>query len=191
MPKLIVGLGNIGKDYEKTRHNVGFFVVDRLAELQNTDLGRSKFKGQFGEFFAENGEKVILLKPQTMMNLSGESVAPWMEFLKIPGSDTMIVYDELDLPLGRLRGQWGGGSGGHNGIRSITTCLGHPDFCRLRVGIGRPALKTQVTSYVLSPFSKQEIPQVEATVDQAVKAVELFIKMGLDPMMQMVNKRPS
>lgn len=191
MPKLIVGLGNTGSDYEKTRHNVGFFVVDRLAEIQNIDLSRSKFKAKFGEFFAESGEKVILLKPQTMMNLSGEAVGPWMEFLKIPGQDVLVIYDELDLPLGRLRGQWGGGSGGHNGIRSIAACLGHPDFCRLRIGIGRPALKTQVTGYVLSNFAKQESAQVEEFVDRAAEACQLFIKLGLDPMMQMVNKKPS
>src|SRR5436190_3681677 len=134
MAKLIVGLGNIGHEYEKTRHNVGFFIVDRLAEELGIAFQRTKFHGQFGEMLAPSGEKIILLKPQTMMNLSGKSVAPWMEFLKLAGEDTLVIHDELDLPLGRMKGQWAGSSGGHNGIASILECLGQPDFCRLRVG---------------------------------------------------------
>lgn len=190
MTKLIVGLGNTGKKYEKTRHNVGFFIVDRLAAARDCSFSREKFQGAYGEFLLGE-EKVILLKPQTMMNLSGECVAPWLNFLKLDGRDVLVAYDELDLPLGRLRGQWSGGAGGHNGIGSLIESLGHPDFCRLRVGIGRPPLKSQVVSYVLSPFGEEQREPIEAAIERAVQALEIFIEKGLDPMMQVVNKKDS
>jgi len=189
MTKLIVGLGNIGQEYEKTRHNVGFFIVDRLAELQGVDIKRKKFQGHSAEYLNESGEKVILLKPQTMMNLSGKSVAPWIDFLKLEGDEVLVIHDELDLPLGRMKGQWAGSAGGHNGIGSILECLGHPNFCRLRVGIGRPALKHQVVRFVLSPFTPEERAKIELSVEKGLEAVKIFIKMGLDPMMQMVNTK--
>jgi len=189
LAKLIVGLGNIGHEYEKTRHNVGFFIVDRLAEELGIAFQRTKFHGQFGELLAPSGEKIILLKPQTMMNLSGKSVAPWMDFLKLAGEDTLVIHDELDLPLGRMKGQWAGSSGGHNGIASILENLGHSDFCRLRVGVGRPAAKHQVIRFVLSPFGSEELPLVKETVEKGLEAAQVFLKMGLDPMMQMVNRK--
>ena len=188
MTKLIVGLGNIGKKYEKTRHNVGFFIVDRFAQAHECALTREKFQGTHGDFLLGE-EKVILLKPQTMMNLSGECVAPWLDFLKLDGRDVLIVHDELDLPLARLRGQWDGGAGGHNGLASIIECTGHPDFCRLRVGIGRPPAKSQVVSYVLSPFPEPELEAVQGILNRAVQALEIFVEKGLDPMMQVVNKK--
>ena len=190
MTKLIVGLGNIGKKYAKTRHNFWFFILDRLALSRDCDLSREKFQGLYGDFLLGE-EKVILLKPQTMMNLSGECVAPWLDFLKLDGRDVIIVYDELDLPLARLRGQWDGGAGGHNGIASIIEFVGHPDFCRLRVGIGRPPTKSQVVSYVLSPFQETELEEVKGAIDRAVQALEIFVEKGLDPMMQVVNKKDS
>ena len=152
MPKLIVGLGNIGKEYEKTRHNVGFFIVDRLAEAWGVGFTKKKFQGSYTEAFFE-GEKVFLLKPQTFMNLSGRSVGPWLDFLKLEGRDCLVIHDDLDLSLGRLRGQWAGGSGGNKGIASILEVLGHPDFCRLRVGIGRPPGRMDPAAYVLSANS--------------------------------------
>jgi PTH1 family peptidyl-tRNA hydrolase len=188
MTKLVVGLGNLGTKYEKTRHNVGFFIVDRLASSHECRFSREKFQGIYCDFLLGT-EKVVLLKPQTMMNLSGECVAPWMEFLKLDGRDVLVVHDELDLPLGRFRGQWAGSSGGNNGIQSILERLGHPDFCRLRVGVGRPPAKSQVVSYLLSPFDEEEWKQVGDVVQQAAQAAEIFVEKGLDPMMQVVNKR--
>jgi len=112
-----------------------------------------------------------------------------MDFLKIDGHDVLVIHDEIDLPLGRLRGQWQGSAGGNNGVASIIENLGHGDFCRLRVGIGRPALKSQVVSHVLAPFSKDELEPIEASVARAVEGAQLFLEKGLDPMMQVVNKK--
>lgn len=189
MPKLIVGLGNAGKKYEKTRHNVGFFIVDRLARRTGCEFSRKKFHSLYSEFLDPREEKVFLIKPQTLMNLSGESVAPWLDFLKPDGRDVLVIHDDLDLPLGRIRGQWAGGSAGNNGVASIVERLGHPDFCRLRFGIGHPGRKSQVVSYVLSPFNQDELETAEREVERATDGAELFIEKGLDPMMQVVNKK--
>ncbi len=189
MIKLIVGLGNPGKEYQKTRHNVGFFIANHLAEEAGVSLGRKKFKGHYGEFFFDAETKVILLEPQTFMNLSGQCVAPWIDFLKIEGKNVLVLHDDLDLPLGRMRGQWAGSSGGHNGLDSIIENLGHPNFCRLRVGIGRPPYKKDVIPYVLSPFSAEEKKVVASEIKRGVEAVNVFLKMGLDSMMQIVNRK--
>ncbi len=189
MTKLIVGLGNAGKKYEKTRHNVGFFIVDRLAVRHDCSLSRKKFKGIFGDFIFPGGEKIFFVKPATMMNLSGECVVPWLDFLNLPEKDVLVIHDELDFSLGRLKGQWDGGAGGHNGIASIMEHLGHGNFGRLRVGIGRPHRKSEVTDYVLSPFFPEQIPRLEEALLRAVDGVEVFMEKGLDPMMQVVNIR--
>ena len=188
MTKLIVGLGNIGKKYEKTRHNVGFFIVDRLAQKHECQVARKKFKGVYGDFLLNN-EKAYIVKPETFMNLSGECVAPWIDFLKIDGRDVLVIHDEIDLPLGRLRGQWRGSAGGNNGVASIIECLGRDEFCRLRVGIGRPELKSQVVSHVLTPFGNDELEIIDSSMKRAVEGAELFLEKGLDPMMQLVNKK--
>jgi peptidyl-tRNA hydrolase, PTH1 family len=187
--KLIVGLGNIGKKYEKTRHNVGFFIVDRLARDLDISIGRKKFHGHYGEFVTEKGEKVYFLEPQTMMNLSGTSVAPWVNFLKIDGKEILVIHDDLDFALGKMRGQWAGSSGGHRGISSIIEELGYPQFCRLRVGIGRPRSSAEVVDYVLTPFSKEESEQVDVLVEKGIEAVKVFIEKGLDPLMALVNRK--
>lgn len=189
MTKLIVGLGNPGKEYEKTRHNVGFFIIDRLAKDWGLSLSRKKFQALFGEYFHPNGEKVILLKPQTFMNLSGDSVQPWIDFLKVPGEDVLVIHDELDLPLGRFKAQWEAGPAGHNGVRSIIQRLGHQRFNRLRVGVGHPGRSGKVVSHVLSPFSEEEWGILTEVIDTGAKSVKTFIEKGLDPVAQIVNRR--
>jgi PTH1 family peptidyl-tRNA hydrolase len=189
MTKLIVGLGNPGKEYEKTRHNVGFFVVDRLALDWGTSLDRKKFKGFFGEYVEPGGDKAILLKPQTFMNLSGECVGPWVGFLKIPGEDILVVHDEIDLPFGKIKAQWEAGPAGHNGVRSILEHLGHKSICRLRIGVGHPGRKAGVADHVLSGFTSDEMEKLEEVVQKGCEAAKTFFKKGLDPVAQIVNKR--
>lgn len=189
MTQLIVGLGNPGKEYEKTRHNVGFFIVDALVQAWKIDSTRKKFKGIYSEFFHHNGEKILLLKPQTFMNLSGECVQAWVQFLKVPLKNLLIIHDELDLPLGRFKAQWAAGAGGHNGVRSVIECLGSKDFNRLRVGVGHPGSSQKVLAHVLSPFSSEEQDLLHKVVVRGVEAVQLFVEKGLDPVAQLVNKK--
>jgi PTH1 family peptidyl-tRNA hydrolase len=188
MAKLLVGLGNPGKKYAKTRHNVGFLVLDRLAEKWRITLHREKFSGYFGEH-REAGEKIYLVQPQTFMNLSGECVQSWVRFLKLEPQDLMVIHDELDLPLGRMKAQWAAGPAGHQGVGSIVEQLGHQEFNRLRVGVGHPGRQKAVNDFVLSPFHAQEQDLLEETLAKAVEALLVFIEKGLDPMARIVNKR--
>jgi len=191
MPKLLVGLGNPGKEYEKTRHNVGFFIVDRLAELWGADFRRQKFHGHYAEH-REGDEKILLVKPETFMNLSGQCVGAWVEFLKLEGNDLLVVHDELDLPFGRMKAQFSASAAGQKGVASIIASIGHKDFCRLRVGIGRPPAQRSGADHVLAAFTKAERQVLdEEVLPKAVEAVQTFLKMGLDPMMQMVNTKPA
>jgi PTH1 family peptidyl-tRNA hydrolase len=188
MVKLVVGLGNPGKAYEKTRHNVGFMSLDRLAGKVGASLSKKKLQGVFGEW--NEGEiKAYLLKPQTFMNCSGDSVQPFVQYNKISGENFMVVHDDLDLPLGVLKAQWGAGAGGQKGVASIIEKLGHQNFCRLRIGIGRPFEKNRVVDYVLHPFAGDELPLAEEIIDRSVEAIQLFVKKGLDPVMQMFNRK--
>lgn len=155
---LLVGLGNPGREYEATRHNIGMMWLDDLHTRHGATPWQKKFDGLFSSFsFA--GTKVYLLKPQTYMNLSGKSVLPALTFFKLKPAQVMVVHDELDLPFGEMRQKTGGGDAGHNGLKSITQAIG-PAYHRLRLGIGRPELKDQVSSYVLHPFSPAEQPQL-------------------------------
>ncbi len=189
--KLVVGLGNPGSEYQNTRHNIGFRVIDLLAQGWRLNLDRKKFQSHFAEFLSPSGEKVVLVQPMTFMNLSGESVASWVNFLKIPGEDLLVIHDELDLPLGKFKAQWAAGPAGHNGVRSIIEKLGHQQFNRLRVGVGHPGRSQQVKGHVLSAFRKDEILCVEEILTKAVQAVSLFLEKGLDPVAQLVNRSPA
>ncbi|MBI1308341.1 MAG: aminoacyl-tRNA hydrolase [Proteobacteria bacterium] len=153
--KLIVGLGNPGKEYAGTRHNVGFMVADGLREAFGLPAFAKKCKGLASKGRVA-GEDVVVLKPQTFMNVSGESVRAAVAFFKLKPSDVLVVHDELDVPLGQLKFKVGGGDAGHNGLKSITQHLGTPDYARLRFGIGRPVHKSQVSDYVLEPFAPAE-----------------------------------
>ncbi len=171
--KLIVGLGNPGKEYEGTRHNVGFMVMDRLADTMNVSINSSKFKGEYVKLKYQ-GEDVILLKPMTYMNNSGESVIQVMNYFKIDVEDLLVIYDDMDMPVGKLRLRESGSAGGHNGVKSIIAHVGTQKFKRIRVGIDKhPHIK--VVDYVLGHFDKNERIQIDEGIENAVKAVELYL----------------
>nr|WP_295970512.1 aminoacyl-tRNA hydrolase [uncultured Bacillus sp.] len=182
--KLIVGLGNPGKQYEKTRHNIGFIVVDKIAEKLNIQLDQAKFKGLFGMGHIE-GEKVLLLKPLTYMNLSGESIRAIIDFYQIDTEDLLVIYDDLDLPAGRIRLRQKGSAGGHNGIKSTIAHLGTQAFNRIRVGINRPSNGMEITDYVLGRFSQEELAEIEEAVERSADACIEWIHK---PFLQVMNK---
>lgn len=169
--KLIIGLGNPGKQYDYTRHNIGFEVIDALAKEWNAPLTNAKFNGMYATVHRPEG-KVILLKPLTYMNLSGESVRPLMDYFDIDVEDIIVIYDDLDLETGKLRLRQKGSAGGHNGIKSLIQHLGTQQFNRIRVGVNRPPAGMKVADYVLSKFSKDDASVVKEAVDKSVAAVE-------------------
>jgi PTH1 family peptidyl-tRNA hydrolase len=173
--KIIVGLGNPGKKYEWTRHNIGFQVIDHLSQKWGIRVEREKWNGLVGEGQIY-GEKVVLLKPLTYMNLSGESVRPAVDWLKADLDDLLVVYDDMDLPTGKLRLRLKGSSGGHNGMKSIIQHLGSDQFKRIRMGIGRPQNNMSIPDYVLSPFNPEEKPLVDQMIEKATEAIECWIK---------------
>ncbi|EOP31947.1 aminoacyl-tRNA hydrolase [Bacillus toyonensis] len=181
--KLIVGLGNPGREYELTRHNIGFMAIDELAKRWNISLNEQKFKGVFGAGFV-NGEKVILLKPLTYMNLSGESIRPLMDYYKIDVDDFVVMYDDLDIPVGKLRLRMKGSAGGHNGVKSTISHLGTQEFQRIRMGIDRPKNGVKVVDYVLGRFTSEEIPDVNHSIEKAADACEEWLNK---PFLQIMN----
>ena len=185
--RLIVGLGNPGPRYARNRHNVGFMVVDALAEHARVSISRSKFKGSYATGTLE-GEPVVLLKPATFMNLSGQSVVPAAKFFNVQPADIWVLHDELDLAFGTLRLKIGGGHAGHNGLRSIVNLSGTRDFVRLRIGIGRPA-HGSVSDYVLSDFRTEEREWLPDLVDCSVDALRLALRDGPQRAMNHVNQK--
>ncbi len=183
--KLIVGLGNPDKEYENTRHNVGFMVIDRLADFFQVSVSINKFKGQYTKF-KYKGEDIILLKPMTYMNNSGESVIQVMNYFKIDVQDLLVIYDDMDMPTGKLRLRQCGSSGGHNGMKSIIQHVGTQTFQRIRVGIDKHP-RMQVVDYVLGHFSKTEQPLINEGIENAVKAVEIFLDKGFVAAMNAFN----
>ena len=192
--KLIAGLGNPGREYADTRHNVGFMVLDELARRHRLDFNQKKFDSEYASG-SMVGEKVVLLKPQTFMNLSGQSVVPAARFFKVAVGDVVVVHDELDLPLGRLQVKVGGGAGGHNGIKSILGLFGEDAFVRIRVGIGKPMAqgekRNSVVGHVLGGFGKDEAQLVQQVIGRAADAVERVLQKGaLDAMNEFNRKEP-
>ena len=185
---LVVGLGNPEPRYLSNRHNVGFMVVDRLASDAGIDLGRTKFKGHLGTGRIADAP-VVLLEPQTFMNLSGRSVAPARNFYDIDLARLVVVHDEIDLPFGTLRLKIGGGHAGHNGLRSLVAELGDNGFARLRVGVGRPR-HGEVADYVLSAFNAAERPWLPDLIDRAADAVRLALCEGVRRAMNQINTKP-
>lgn len=180
--KLIIGLGNPGKQYEYTRHNIGFECIDALSKKWDAPLNQMKFNGMFATVHRPEG-KVILLKPLTYMNLSGESVRPLMDYFDIDIEDIIVIYDDLDLETGKLRLRQKGSAGGHNGIKSLIQHLGTQEFNRIRVGISRPPAGMKVPDYVLAKFSKEEDPIIKEAIEKTVAAVETSLaKKFLDVM---------
>ncbi|MCB8816769.1 aminoacyl-tRNA hydrolase [Desulfosporosinus shakirovi] len=171
--KVIVGLGNPGSQYEETRHNIGFLLVDLLAEVHKLQF-RAKFQGLLAEANIE-GERLFLLKPQTFMNLSGRSVSELIHFYKIAQEDVLIVQDDMDLPLGKIRLRDQGSAGGHNGIKSIQAELGSEKLWRLKLGIGRPPKEWDPARYVLAPFVEDEYALLDDVLGRAEKVSYLWI----------------
>ena len=172
--KLIVGLGNPTPQYEKTRHNVGFEVIDVIADAYNIAVDTAKHKGLCGKGKIA-GESVVLLKPMTFMNLSGESVVSIANYYKILPEDILVIYDDINLDVGRLRVREKGGAGGHNGIKHIIASLGTDTFPRIRVGVGMKPPRMDLADYVLSRFGKDEQSVMEQGYDKACKAAELIV----------------
>lgn len=173
--KMIVGLGNPGRKYEQTKHNVGFMTLDRLAKANQATFKSNPFEAEVADFFVK-GEKILLVKPQTFMNESGRAVGPLMTYFGISPSELVVVHDDLDLALGKLRLRQKGSAGGHNGIKSIISHLGLQDFDRVKIGIGRPQPKMTVVNHVLSPFAKEELPVLETSLDRAQAACQYVIE---------------
>lgn len=185
--KLIVGLGNPGKDYEYTRHNIGFIIVDELAKRFNISLDKTKFNGLYGMGMVQ-GEKVILLKPLTYMNLSGEAIRPLMDYYDVDLEDILVIYDDLDLPQGKIRLRTKGSPGGHNGIKSIVQHVKTEDFKRIRVGIGRPQNGMKITDYVLGRFTNEEVNLISDAAQQAALASEEWLKKPFLEVMNVYNR---
>lgn len=184
--KLIIGLGNPGKPYEHTRHNVGFDVLDALADRWGATFNQTKFNGIYATVHRPEG-KVILLKPLTYMNLSGESVRPLMDYFDIDIEDMIVVYDDLDLEIGKLRLRQKGSAGGHNGIKSIIQHIGTQEFNRIRVGVSRPPAGVKVADYVLSRFSKEDTPVLDDAIKKSCDALEASLTKPFLDVMNMFN----
>ncbi len=182
---LISGLGNPGKKYESTRHNVGFRALNRLAEDHNIAWSRSKFSAHSGSGTI-SGQRVLLLKPQTFMNLSGNAVSAAAHFYRIPTENIAVVHDDIDLSIGRIQARQGGGHGGHRGLRSIQESIGSREFVRFRMGVGRPD-QDETSDYVLDCFSKKDQPLVEDLIERTGKAVALWLQSGLVTTMNQFN----
>ncbi len=184
--RIIVGLGNPGKEYAYTRHNIGFLLLDHLAEKWNIKIDKIKFKSLCGEGFYQ-GEKVLLIKPQTFMNLSGEAVLDATQFYKVPTEDILVIYDDMDIEPGRLRLRLNGSSGGHKGMESIIYLLKSQDFPRLRIGIGKPAPQMATVGHVLGKFTETEEKVFSEAVKRGAEAVEMALDEGVEKAMNKVN----
>ena len=185
--KLVVGLGNKGREYENTRHNMGFMLVDRYLQYKNiTD----KFKEKFNAMYIEttiNNEKVIFIKPMTYMNNSGIAVRAFVDFYKLNSEDILVISDDLDLDLGKFRLRRNGSSGGHNGLKSIISHLGTDNFKRLRIGISND--KDDVINYVLSKFSKKELSEIDTMFDTLVNVLDDYFVMDFTSLMSKYNRK--
>lgn len=185
--KLIVGLGNPGREYENTRHNCGFMVLDYLANKLNVEINQAKFKGLYTKTKID-GEDVVLLKPQTYMNLSGESISEVMRFFKIDKKDVLVIYDDLDLPVGKIRLRESGSAGGHNGIKSTISHLGGQDFKRIRIGIDKHPY-IPVVDYVLGKFTAEEQQTLSEAIINACNASIAFVTQDFSKVMSTFNKK--
>lgn len=192
IPKLIVGLGNPGTKYDRTRHNIGFMALDALAKSWHISLAEnSKFKGIFGEGTGVNGDKIRLLKPTTYMNRSGEAIQSVLNWYKIAPESVLAIYDDMDLPVGKLRLRLSGSAGGHNGMKSTISHLNTQNFPRLRIGIGKPVNTpdADTVSHVLGKFSPAETQIMSEVLDWVVNSVELSLNSGVAKAMSLYNNR--
>ncbi|BBZ58818.1 aminoacyl-tRNA hydrolase [Mycolicibacterium monacense] len=186
-PLLVVGLGNPGPNYAKTRHNVGFVVADLLAGRIGSGFKAHRKSGADIATGRLAGRAVVLAKPRTYMNESGRNVGPLAKFYSVAPADVIVIHDELDIDFGRIRLKFGGGVAGHNGLKSVAAALGTKDFQRVRVGVGRPPGRKDAATYVLEPFTSVERPEVPTICEQAADATELLIAQGLEPAQNLVH----
>jgi PTH1 family peptidyl-tRNA hydrolase len=181
--KIVLGLGNPGKKYERSRHNLGFWVVDRIASENRISVQKKKYDSLIGEWDA-GWEKVLLVKPQTYMNCSGTAAKRLFRYLPITVNDLVVIYDDLDLSFGRIRIRPSGGAGGHRGVESIVKALGEEGFFRVRIGIGRPPAGIDPSDFVLTAFSVEEKAQIEHVIFKAAAAVRCLLKEGSQQAME-------
>ncbi|MBQ9441834.1 MAG: aminoacyl-tRNA hydrolase [Selenomonadaceae bacterium] len=187
--KIFVGLGNPGAEYAKTKHNVGFMLADKLAEKIGAESWREKFNALVAESFFD-GEKILIVKPQTFMNLSGEAVGPLTNFYKISAEDLIVAHDDMDLPVGKIRLRPKGSGGGHHGIESIIQHLGgEKNFPRVRIGIGRPSQNWTVNNHVLSPFNPEDAEKISEAIENLIPAVICIFRDGIDMAMNKFNPK--
>jgi len=186
--KIIVGLGNPGVHYQWTRHNVGFRVVDQLSEVQRIPICFRRFKANYG-IGRIHSQDVVLVKPLTFMNLSGEAVRKIANTFSVEKEDLIVVHDDLDLALGRLRVKRKGGDGGHQGVRSIIEAMGGNTFLRLKVGIGRPPRGVDPADYVLSSFVEEDELEIRSTLSKAAETVEVILSEGVDAAVNQLQKK--
>lgn len=185
MKYLIVGLGNIGKEYEDTRHNIGFKVVDYLASQHQAEFEIDRLA--FSTQFKYKSRNIYMIKPTTYMNLSGKAVQHWLTQLKIPRENLMVIVDELALPFGKLRMRGKGSSAGHNGLKNIETCLGGNNYPRLRFGIGNNFSKGKQVDFVLSPFDEDESAELNLYIEKAAEMILSFTSIGISHTMSKFN----
>lgn len=186
--KIFVGLGNPTPEYAATKHNVGFMLADLLAKELSADIWHEKFNSLVAETFFD-GEKLFIVKPQTFMNLSGEAVAPIVNFYKIDAENVVVAHDDMDLPLGMIRLRPKGSGGGHHGVESIIRHLGTQNFPRVRIGVGRPPKDWTVNHHVLSPFTHEDAEKISATLDELVPAVLCIFREGINNAMNKFNPK--
>ncbi|WP_194838656.1 aminoacyl-tRNA hydrolase [Nocardia sp. XZ_19_369] len=186
-PALVVGLGNPGPEYERTRHNVGFLVADVLAQRVGGRFAVHKKSGADLLQARLDGRQVLIAKPRSFMNLSGRPVAALAKFFSVPPTEVIVVHDELDLLFGEIRLKRGGGEGGHNGLRSVSSALTTKDYLRTRIGIGRPPGRQDPADYVLKSFAAAERKEIPVIVEQAADAVELLLRVGLETAQNQVH----
>jgi len=188
IPELIVGLGNPEPKYDNTRHNIGFAVVDELAKVWQMPLKENKrFQGLFSEGTSQGGQKVRLLKPLTYMNRSGQAVRAVTDWYKVESRSVLVIYDDMDLPVGRLRMRLSGSAGGHNGMKSIIAHLGSQEFSRLRLGIGKSDGEKETINHVLGKFAPEEFKIMDEILYISLKAIELGLKEGIEQSMNRYN----
>lgn len=183
---LIVGLGNPEEDYSKTRHNMGFDVINKIATKYEIEMTRTKYNGIYGNGIIE-GEKVILLKPQTFMNFSGQCIKPFLDFYKIPIENLLIIYDDMDVEEGKIKIRRKGGPGTHNGAKSVVHELVSEDFPRIRVGIGRPIEEYDPINYVIGKVDDQTYQKLEKGIEKAAQAIPNYIQYGIEKVMNLYN----
>ncbi|MGX7111728.1 aminoacyl-tRNA hydrolase [Gemella cuniculi] len=184
--KLIIGLGNPGKQYENTRHNIGFMILDELAKNWNVNFDKNKFNADYAVTYY-SGIKYLLIKPTTYMNLSGEAVRKFYDYFEINMEDVLVIYDDLDTKTANFKLKAKGSSGGHNGIKSIINHLGTEKFNRLKIGINRPIPPMKVVDYVLGKFSKEEMGKIEKIYGKSINCIEDFSKLSFVELMNKYN----